>query len=150
MQNNKKAFTMIELVFVIVIIGILSAIAIPKLAATRDDAKIAKAKTTLAAVRSGIGAEKQKRILKGDFTEINDLASTGSYAFSTFNADSSGNTNDVLQYPEKSCETGKKGCWVRNSATSYSYVLPGSMGTAVFTLANNKLTCASGPCSKLE
>ena len=36
----KKAFTMIEFIFVIVIIGILAAVAIPKLAATRDDAKI--------------------------------------------------------------------------------------------------------------
>jgi len=36
----KKAFTMIELIFVIVIIGIIAAVAIPKLAATRDDAAI--------------------------------------------------------------------------------------------------------------
>ena len=35
---KRTAFTMIELVFVIVILGILAAIAIPKLAATRDDA----------------------------------------------------------------------------------------------------------------
>ncbi len=34
----KKAFTMIELIFVIVIIGILASIAIPKLTATREDA----------------------------------------------------------------------------------------------------------------
>jgi len=38
----KQAFTMIELIFVIVIIGILASVAIPKLAATRDDAKISE------------------------------------------------------------------------------------------------------------
>ncbi len=36
----KKAFTMIELIFVIVILGILAAVAIPKLMATRTDAKV--------------------------------------------------------------------------------------------------------------
>jgi prepilin-type N-terminal cleavage/methylation domain-containing protein len=41
MKNSKEAFTMIELIFVIVIIGILAAVAIPRLAVTRDDAKVA-------------------------------------------------------------------------------------------------------------
>ena len=38
----KNAFTMIELIFVIVILGILTAVAIPKFAATRDDAQVSK------------------------------------------------------------------------------------------------------------
>ena len=38
----KRAFTMIELVFVIVILGILAAVAIPKFAATREDAQVSK------------------------------------------------------------------------------------------------------------
>ena len=36
----KKAFTMIEIIFVIVVIGILSAIAIPRFGTTRDDASV--------------------------------------------------------------------------------------------------------------
>lgn len=66
----KKAFSMIELIFVIVIIGVLSAIAIPKFAATRDDAVITKARATVGAIRSAVATERQKRVLKGDFTDL--------------------------------------------------------------------------------
>jgi general secretion pathway protein G len=70
-MKNRTAYTMIELVFVIVVIGILSAIAIPKFAVTRNDAIISKGRATVAALRSAIAMERQKKILSGDFVDIN-------------------------------------------------------------------------------
>jgi len=52
----KKGFTMIELIFVIVILGILASVAIPKLAATRDDAKAATIKTDIGTALNAIPA----------------------------------------------------------------------------------------------
>ncbi|MDA3057757.1 type II secretion system GspH family protein [Campylobacter sp. VBCF_05 NA6] len=50
----RKGFTMIELIFVIVILGILAAVAIPRLAATRDDAQISKSLSELSTVMQDI------------------------------------------------------------------------------------------------
>jgi len=47
---------MIELIFVIVILGILAAVAIPKMAATRDDANVAKARMEIARAINDIGS----------------------------------------------------------------------------------------------
>ncbi|WP_024953652.1 prepilin-type N-terminal cleavage/methylation domain-containing protein [Sulfurospirillum arcachonense] len=52
----KKGFTMIELIFVIVILGILAAVAIPRLAATRDDARLAAIKTDIGTFMNAIPA----------------------------------------------------------------------------------------------
>ena len=52
----KKGFTMIELIFVIVILGILASVAIPRLAGTRQDAEISATAANLRTLVSDAGA----------------------------------------------------------------------------------------------
>ena len=72
--SMKKGFTMIELIFVIVIIGILAAVAIPKLAATRTDAKVSK---TVANLRTLIEDSKNYYTANGADTIANPTTAWG-------------------------------------------------------------------------
>lgn len=64
-MKNLKAFTMIELVFVIVVLGILAGIAVPRLAATRDDATIAKMRGDIASIRGGLAMLRGENMMRG-------------------------------------------------------------------------------------
>ena len=80
---------MIELVFVIVVLGILAAVAIPKFTATRTDAQISKARADISSIRSAIVTERQARLIKGDSAYIDGDALD----------DASGLFSGILMYP---------------------------------------------------
>lgn len=76
MQNKTKslqgAFSLIELVFVIAVVGILAAIAIPKLSATRTDAQYAAINKDIQAIISSIQVaattqDNLANVLNGEF-----------------------------------------------------------------------------------
>ena len=104
MQKTKNAFTLIELIFVIVILGILASVAIPKFAATRTDAKLSKAASDVATLISDFGTYytaqgKYKGATIADITNVKLVETTaigadgnGSYLYLT---DSSGASNCI-------------------------------------------------------
>ena len=140
--RKREAFTMIELVFVIVILGILAAVAVPKFSATRDDAVLAKGRSNIASIRAGIVTERQARLITGD----SDFIANGTGAGQM---DHGGLFGGVLMYPI-SQSTGNDGWSATAGSGTYVYKVGGSSNTFKYTPTDGKLLCISGnECDKL-
>ena len=86
MRTHRAGFTLIELLIVVVIIGILAAIAIPKFAATKDKAKIASVRTD---IRNSLTAEESY------FSDYNTYGTFAQLQAATLFGLSSGNTMTI-------------------------------------------------------
>ncbi len=138
--NKRNAFTMIELVFVIVVLGILAAIAIPRFAATRDDAQIAKGRSDVAAIRAAIVSERQTRLLQGDSSYINHLdAGVGMGANVTLFDNNGTATSTILMYGIQTANSN--GHWMKTAADTYTYQVIGQPVTFTYTQATGTFTC---------
>jgi len=139
---RKNAFTLIELVFVIVLIGILSSVAIPKFTNLRKNAIISQGRADVASIRSGIINERQARLIKGD----SDFIQNGTYEGQM---DYGGLFGGVLMYPIAQSNTDNGWSATAGSGT-YVYKVSGSANTFKYTPEDGKFLCVSGnECDKL-
>jgi general secretion pathway protein G len=117
---KKTAFTMIELVFIIVVLGILAAIAVPKFGATRDDAVVAKGRSEVSSIRAAIESERQRRVIKGDYSypaHLDDAAKNTEHE-ELFDGTSNA---AILKYPIYS--KSKSGNWMKSDTDKYKYYI---------------------------
>ncbi len=115
-----RAFTLIELIFVIVLIGILSVVALPRFTGMRDNAKIASELSTAASVQTALDACHGEWIInEGSFVCGKDIDPSDPSQFDnatgfpkTLGADNTHPLNRIL----KNADNLK---WVRDSAGHY-------------------------------
>ena len=81
--KTRDGFTLIELLIVVVIIGILATIAIPKFAATKDKAKLASVRSD---IRNIMTAQEAYWADFGTFATLAQLQSSTNYTFSGNNS----------------------------------------------------------------
>jgi len=149
-MKSSRAFTLIELVFIIVILGILAAVAFPRIAPIKEDAEIAKGKGDVATIRAGIVNERQTWLIRGDASWIPN--GTGTTANGRKMMDNGGLFGGVLSTPMS--EGTSSGQW-ENPGTDgdgvYKYYVGSSANTFTYydsTEANaskrGQFLCTSG------
>ena len=134
MVNNPKGFTLIELMIVIVIIGILAAIAIPDWSAMRDRAREAGVRTNMHSYQ--LAAEDFAVKNSGNYPVAADDAAVkanmpgGNYPKNPFTG-----TNDAWTWAADPAASGIIGA---NPATTTGYTIKGygKSGLLSFTLTN--------------
>jgi general secretion pathway protein G len=140
----KDAFTMIELVFVIVVLGILAGIALPRLMSPAEDAYDVRLKSDISSIRSAISLARGRNMLRGQSLATNGypVALDDAVANQTNKELFDGNSTlgTLLTYPIYS--SNKAGSWMKTGATKYT-AKRGSSSTVSFTYnsANGKFDC---------
>ena len=121
-----RAFTLIELIFVIVIIGILSSVVIPKFTNLITHAKNSNIKSIVASIHSSIENIHGKWLIDDDYnwSSYDGLSTLNSNGYPT-KLDSGSGENKLFKYvlkiPIPSCGVKKSGCLEEWDDNRYKY-----------------------------
>lgn len=141
-----RAFTMIELIFVIVVLGILAGVAIPKLAATRDDATLAAMRANLATIMTAVQTQHGADLIAG-----NSAWKTLNFTTTDKDANANYNLSSLLSKPMKidvDCSKTRNG-FCGGGDNTVTIVVGGKRTLVTFNTANGTFDCgadAAGVC----
>lgn len=132
----KKAFSILEIIIVIVIVSIILSFAVSKFDLINQNTNLTKLKADIALIQNGITNLKKQRVLQNNYDEVDKLD------------DASIMTEDeklfskVLQYPVKSTNQTlkQKAYWYKKSSKEYVFIL-NSSDEVLFELENSVFSC---------
>jgi len=148
----KKAFTLIELIFVIVIIGVLASFAIPKFRNLTTHAKSSGIKSVITSVQSSIDNIHGKWIVNDNYKWIGADGKDHSGDFDNSTGyplkldDNNGKLfSYVLKIPIPSCGSKTSGCWNEYEDNKYEYKYSPSKALKIeYNATNGTLECLEG------
>lgn len=135
-----RAFTMIELIFVIVVLGILAGVAIPKLAATRDDATLAAMRANLATIMTAVQTQHGADLIAG-----NSAWKTLNFTTADKDANANYNLSSLLSKPMKidaDCSKTRNG-FCGGKDNEVTIVVGGKRTTVRFNTADGTFDCGA-------
>ncbi len=153
--KNQKGFTLIELVIIIILIGVLAAIAVPRYVDMKENAVVAASQATLDAGRAGIMLDFANKVLGSGYTT--DIFPSYTGADQVITAATDRNTLETMlqggepNYPPNGTydESGVAFRWVQKEDGVYSASNPKApVLDAVIdvTCATDFLTAANNDC----